>query len=86
MKTCRTRLIATATAMTNGEVWLPFPPQHPLRTQAGSLPSPGALVQPQQPSGMFAAEWQRRGRIEDSRNPTEGQWEKLSSLLPRLTE
>lgn len=66
----------------------PSPP-YPLRTQAGPYPTPHALASPQQPrqsSGISVPERQRGGRIEDSPAPTGGQWQRLVSLLPRLTE
>lgn len=63
--------------------------QHPLRTQASSYPALMPLYirsSHRRSSGSFAPDWQRGGRIEDSPTPRQDQWEKLLSLLPRLTE
>lgn len=63
-------------------------PQHPLRTQARPYPAllPLHPQQQRQSSGIFALERRRGGRTEGSRAPRGGQWERLVSLLPRLTK
>lgn len=61
------------------------PPQHPLRTQASPYPALMPLYIRSSHSN-FSPEWQWGGRIEDDRTSRGGQWERLVSLLPRLTE